>query len=103
MPNASQVKNGSGAVTATIVVGEVLMFHVHEGVADSTPSGNTVVKIQPYRPVSRLGGNTYARVSRTFDLPRPDRWGPQTQCPSFSSIAMVAVGFVSSAAFADDV
>lgn len=31
--------------------------------------------IEKYRPISRLGGNTYGRVLEIFDLPRPDR-GP---------------------------
>ena len=31
-----------------------------------------------YQPMSRLGGNTYARTAGLFDLPRPDR-DPATQ------------------------
>jgi len=68
-----EVKNTSGEVTATIVVGEVMMFHVHEEVADYTPTGNVIVDIAALQPMSRLGGNTYGRVAGMFDLPRPDR------------------------------
>lgn len=40
-----------------------------------SPSGKLIVDIEKYRPISRLGGNTYGRVLEIFDLPRPDR-GP---------------------------
>ncbi|KAL4444869.1 hypothetical protein ABPG77_003919 [Micractinium sp. CCAP 211/92] len=63
----------SGKATGTIVIGEVLLMHVHEGVAGRSPSGKLVVDIEKYQPMSRLGGNTYARTSGLFDLPRPDR------------------------------
>eukprot|EP00873_Tetraselmis_striata_P029338 jgi/Tetstr1/449602/TSEL_036689.t1 len=69
-----EVRNeASGAVTATIVIGKVLMFHVHEAVATRTPSGAVAVDVEAMRPISRLGGNTYGRTAGTFDLPRPDR------------------------------
>lgn len=73
----------SGRVTGTIVIGEVVLMHVHEGVAGRSPSGKLVVDIDKYRPMSRLGGNTYARTSGLFDLPRPDRalGGPHAQQP----------------------
>ena len=44
-----------------------------------SPSGKLVVDIEKYRPISRLGGNTYARVAGLFDLPRPDRGPPPAQ------------------------
>uniref|UniRef100_A0A061SEF3 Flavo protein oxygenase n=1 Tax=Tetraselmis sp. GSL018 TaxID=582737 RepID=A0A061SEF3_9CHLO len=68
-----EVRNEYGVVTATIVIGRVVMFHVHKEVAGKTPSGNVIVDFQRYKPVSRLGGNTYGRTAGTFDLPRPDR------------------------------
>ncbi len=49
------------------------MVHVHEGVAGSSPSGKVIVDINKYQPIARMGGNTYARPERLFDLPRPDR------------------------------
>lgn len=33
-----EVKDGKGAVTGTIVIGEVVMMHVHEGVAGACGS-----------------------------------------------------------------
>ncbi|PSC71889.1 Flavin reductase-FMN-binding domain containing [Micractinium conductrix] len=81
-----EVKNAAGDVTGTIVIGEVVMMHVHEGVAGRSPSGKLVVDIEKYKPVSRLGGNTYARTSGLFDLPRPDR-GPKQQELRYTSAA----------------
>jgi flavin reductase (DIM6/NTAB) family NADH-FMN oxidoreductase RutF len=48
-----------GVDTATVVLAEVVKFHVHEGVAGKSPSGKTVVDPVKLSPVSRLGGNTY--------------------------------------------
>lgn len=73
-----EVKDGSGAVTGTVVIGEVVMMHVHEGVAGRSPSGKLVVDVERYKPMSRLGGNTYARTTGLFDLPRPDRAASST-------------------------
>lgn len=56
-----------------MVIGEVVMWHVAEGVAGKSPSGKLVVDIQKLKPISRLGGNTYGRTNDIFDLPRPDR------------------------------
>jgi hypothetical protein len=39
-----------------------------------------------YKPISRLGGNTYGRTSGLFDLPRPDR-GPAQQKLAYTSTA----------------
>jgi flavin reductase (DIM6/NTAB) family NADH-FMN oxidoreductase RutF len=58
---------------STVVIGEVVMWHVAQGVAGKSPSGKLVVDIQKLRPISRLGGNTYGRTNDIFDLPRPDR------------------------------
>jgi hypothetical protein len=54
--------------------------------AGKSPSGKLVVDIERYQPISRLGGNTYARVRGLFDLPRPDR-GPTQQKLQYSSTA----------------
>ncbi len=63
----------NGEDTATIVVGEIVMFHVNEHVAKKTPSGSTYVGLDELQPISRLGGNTYGRSRECFDMPRPDR------------------------------
>lgn len=81
-----EVKDSSGTVTCVIVIGEVVLMHVHEGVAGKSPSGKLVVDINKYRPISRLGGNTYGRVAGLFDLPRPDR-GPTQQKLQYTSTA----------------
>lgn len=66
-------KDREGTITGTIVIGEVVMVHVHQEVAGRSPSGKLVVDINKLRPISRLGGNTYGRTGGLFDLPRPDR------------------------------
>jgi len=68
------VRNASGAVTTTVVLGEVLLFHVAEGILAETPSSKSkMVRFDGLQPMARLGGDTYGRVTSTFDLPRPDR------------------------------
>jgi flavin reductase (DIM6/NTAB) family NADH-FMN oxidoreductase RutF len=62
-----------GVGGTTVVIGEVVMWHVAEGVAGKSPSGKLVVDVQKLKPISRLGGNTYGRTNDIFDLPRPDR------------------------------
>jgi flavin reductase (DIM6/NTAB) family NADH-FMN oxidoreductase RutF len=63
----------NGEDTATVVVGEIVMFHVNEHVAKKTPSGSTYVGLEELEPISRLGGNIYGRSRECFDMPRPDR------------------------------
>lgn len=47
-----------GKDTTTVLLAEVVKFHVHEGVAGTSPSGRTVVDPIKLKPISRLGGNT---------------------------------------------
>ena len=55
--------------------------------AGHSPSGKLVVDMEKgYKPISRLGGNTYGRTSGLFDLPRPDR-GPAQQKLAYTSTA----------------
>ncbi|EFN57380.1 hypothetical protein CHLNCDRAFT_14085, partial [Chlorella variabilis] len=42
-----EVKDAGGKVTCVVVIGEVVLMHVHDGL---------VVDIEKYRPISRLGG-----------------------------------------------
>eukprot|EP00210_Caulerpa_lentillifera_P004705 g4489.t1 len=67
------IHNKQGAIHATVFIGEVVMFHINKGIAGRTPSGSVKVDFENYKPISRLGGDTYGRVTSTFDLPRPDR------------------------------
>ena len=68
-----ETKGYDGKDTATVVIGEIVMFHVNEKVAKKTPSGSTYVGLEELQPISRLGGNIYGRSRECFDLPRPDR------------------------------
>ncbi len=51
---------------ADIVVGRVLLAHLR---ADVWQDG--YVRLDALRPVARLAGSGYARITDTFDLPRP--------------------------------
>lgn len=77
------VINKNGDQTATIVIGEVVLAHVHEGLVDhadetSRSGKGVVVDFAKYKPVSRLGGDTYARITEVYDLPRPDKSAQDT-------------------------
>ena len=63
----------NGKPSCTVVLGEVVMFHFHPAVYGVNEGGKGVVDVAKLRPISRLGGNTYATLGGTFDLPRPDR------------------------------
>ena len=52
-----------GKDTTTVFLGEVVMYHIHEGVAGKSPSGKVTVDAAKLQPVSRLGGNTCALPS----------------------------------------
>jgi hypothetical protein len=60
-------------VTTTVVIGEVVLYHLLEEVAGKSPSGKIVVDASKLLPISRLGGNIYGEVNTLFELPRPDR------------------------------
>ena len=49
-----------------VVIGRVLLAHVRDDVRPGT-----YVDVKALRPVARLAGNSYARVTDTFDLARP--------------------------------
>jgi flavin reductase (DIM6/NTAB) family NADH-FMN oxidoreductase RutF len=49
-----------------VVIGRVLLIHVRDDVRP-----DTYIDLDALRPVARLAGNGYARVTDTFDLPRP--------------------------------
>lgn len=68
-----EAKGPGGKGGSTVVIAEVVMWHVAQGVAGASPSGKLVVDVAKLKPISRLGGNTYGRTSGLFDLPRPDR------------------------------
>ena len=60
-----------GETTGAIIIGEILVMHIHEGVAGKSPTGKTIVDIDKYQPISRLGGNFYGRIKEIVELPRP--------------------------------
>ena len=65
------LRNHDGDVTATLIVGEVVMAHVHDALLDDSKPGRPRVRFDGFAPVSRLGGNTYGSTTHTFDIERP--------------------------------
>jgi hypothetical protein len=72
---SQHARGSSGAPTAAVVIGEVVMAHVAEAVAGRSPTGKLVVDPVLLRPVCRLGGVTYGRVTELYDIPRPGKDG----------------------------
>lgn len=54
---------------------QVVMVHAAKAICDEAGAGEgkPVINFERYAPLARLGGNTYGRVTSTFDLDRPDR------------------------------
>lgn len=61
-----------GETTGAIIIAEIVLMHVHEGIAGRSPSGKVIVDIDKYEPIARLGGNYYGRIKEVFKLSRPD-------------------------------
>lgn len=57
---------GEGPSGGEVVIGRVVLIHVRDNLRPST-----YIDLQALRPVARLAGNGYARVTDTFDLARP--------------------------------
>eukprot|EP00775_Hariotina_reticulata_P007916 gene7916-8112_t len=70
-----EFKDRSGAASSAVVLGEVVLLHIADGVAGRSPSGKLVVDPVKLQPVCRLGGVTYGRVTELYDIVRPDKHG----------------------------
>jgi flavin reductase (DIM6/NTAB) family NADH-FMN oxidoreductase RutF len=57
---------GDGSSGGEVVIGRVVLIHVRDDVRVGT-----YIDLEALRPVARLAGDGYARVTDTFDLPRP--------------------------------
>lgn len=55
-----------GAGSSTLVIGEVLKFHIHKPAYQ-----NGVIVPEKLKPLSRLGGTAYGTLGELFDLDRP--------------------------------
>jgi flavin reductase (DIM6/NTAB) family NADH-FMN oxidoreductase RutF len=58
---------GKGPIAANLVIGEVLVFHVDDGVLD----GQGRVDPRKLRTIARLGGDYYCQTSDLFEMKRP--------------------------------
>ncbi len=61
-----QIVHIGGETGAALVIGRVLLIHVRDDVWQ-----DGYIMLESLRPIARLAGNGYARVTDTFDLPRP--------------------------------
>lgn len=68
-------------MTTSVVIGQVVAYHVSKAVTGRSPTGKLVVDPVKLAPVCRLGGVTYGRVTELYDLQRPNSKGeyPQPQ------------------------
>lgn len=57
----------------SLVIGEILLFHVDEAVLADEPRDGFKVDPDKLRAIGRMGGTTYTRTVDRFDLDRP-RW-----------------------------
>jgi flavin reductase (DIM6/NTAB) family NADH-FMN oxidoreductase RutF len=58
---------GSGPIAANLVIGEVLVFHVHDDILDARGQADP----RKLQTVARLGGDYWCRTSDLFELKRP--------------------------------
>eukprot|EP00450_Noctiluca_scintillans_P014234 CAMPEP_0194484614 /NCGR_PEP_ID=MMETSP0253-20130528/5895_1 /TAXON_ID=2966 /ORGANISM="Noctiluca scintillans" /LENGTH=293 /DNA_ID=CAMNT_0039324453 /DNA_START=44 /DNA_END=925 /DNA_ORIENTATION=- len=66
----------SGKGSCAIVICSIQRVHAHTAILRKTDSGSDYVDLKDYKPISRLGGNDWARTSGVFTMPRPpaDLW-----------------------------
>jgi flavin reductase (DIM6/NTAB) family NADH-FMN oxidoreductase RutF len=64
-----QSKIDPSHTTATMLVVEGVRFWARE---DAVDKGGSIIDLDKLRPMSRLGGITYARVTELIELPRPE-------------------------------
>lgn len=62
------ITNDKGERTGTMVLGKVKYFHINEEIVDKE---SLLIDTGKLKPVSRLGGITYARTTDAYELPRP--------------------------------
>ncbi|KAJ3148045.1 hypothetical protein HDU86_007613 [Geranomyces michiganensis] len=77
--NVNMLCNAEGKQTAAVVLCTVIKVHVKEGVFDQDKG---VVEMDKYKPLGRLGGVMYGRVTEGFELHRPMTAAQATVAPS---------------------
>lgn len=58
---------GEGVGSATLVVGRILLAHIHDDLIDE----RFRIDLHKLQPIARLAGNDYAFVRETFSMTRP--------------------------------
>lgn len=62
-------KTNKDKVTGTLLILEGIQFHIREDVLNQDDSTIDIAKL---KPIARLGGITYGKVTSGFEIPRPD-------------------------------
>lgn len=62
------MKNAQGDVTATLVIGRVVLVHYNKNVYNEETGE---ICPEKYLPVGRMGGNYYATIGKIIEIPRP--------------------------------
>lgn len=65
------VTNAAGAARSGVVFGTITRFHVLDNLVEASKTGPQV-KLDDYRPMSRVGGDVWAAIGDNFDLRRPN-------------------------------
>jgi len=60
-----------GKPTASMIICEIQMIHIHKDVHRVTKNGSDYVQFDGLKPMSRLGANDYGRTGGVFAMPRP--------------------------------
>ncbi len=61
------LQNGQPPTDSTIVLGEIILFHVR----DELWAGDQI-DIAKWKPIGRLGADFYCRITDIFEMKRPD-------------------------------
>jgi len=71
--DVKELIGASGNGSCAIVTCQILRVHAHSACLRKTAAGSDFIDLETYKPISRLGGNDYARTSGVFEMPRPDK------------------------------
>ncbi|MGE4232647.1 MAG: flavin reductase family protein [Bacteriovoracia bacterium] len=59
---------GQGIGSGNVIIGQVIQFHVKDSVLI-----NGRISLKDLKPIARLAGSSYAKVTETFELERPTK------------------------------
>lgn len=66
-----RLHNSKGELSSSVVIGNVVRFHVVEPLLETSARGNYQVKDEGYEAMGRLNGDTWCHIGHRFDIARP--------------------------------